>query len=678
MRVEDRNLVGVPASFTRFVLPVPYELVRREAPDAARHWFDEATAEDWLHTPLAASSPATLSNPLPTHAALRDNPGGRAADDLDRDRRAWFERHLDQDRRDYFTRETEVVLYTRARWLVLRGAPLVNQFDLHRTVDGRLRRVRVHLQPPALVLFECPDARGAAGRQGILSQAMIVVETHLGVGDADSAEPDLDDLLVLNELFRYFLRPFERHARPPEDGGKSDHNYRRELAGAPVDWREVECWPDGSRRPARPLGSVANDAPCPQLALYLDRWEWMLHCPLRLTLGPPGSGETWWDLMPASWIERARQRARGAPAPTEPPCSTSPQDGWLLYADNRAFVWTCAVVKPPASPPSPACPPGLPPAGTTTETVFPPAEPPLLNRVRALGEAAGAELGTSLGYWVRLLNMDPPARSPGESHTCSTFEAAWADERTYRRWAHSGAVQGFNYHGGAMLTGPCSEPPTWRHFGSLYFDQALLLFYLRVTLFRASHELHRLSTRLRRERDRKRPAMQNQLAEEFERLRLDFALFTNFYQFPLLSNQQQGIEMYTLCRAHMDVDDLFREVADEVHSTHDFLGLRAQNQMGELGMILTVVATTGLILTLVLAVLGDETYLMEPILRALNLDIEQPGILPLLIISGFACLFSILATLYSVVHSNRILRLFQHVARVCRSPATLRDHDPED
>ena len=65
----------------------------------------------------------------------------------------------------------------------------------------------------------------------------------------------------------------------------------------------------------------------------------------------------------------------------------------------------------------------------------------------------------------------------------------WAAERTYRRWAHYGTLYGYTYHSGTMLSGPSYEPPTCQHFKEFYFEQALLMLYIRVGLFRFSKEL---------------------------------------------------------------------------------------------------------------------------------------------------------------------------------------------
>jgi hypothetical protein len=213
---------------------------------------------------------------------------------------------------------------------------------------------------------------------------------------------------------------------------------------------------------------------------------------------------------------------------------------------------------------------------------------------------------------VKLLNVDKPGNDEWATHENITrFEQKWAEDRTYLRWAEGESFYGFNYHSGAMLGPEWSDPPLWKHFGQMYFDQVLILLYLRVALFRFSTELSKISARARNIGYRRGVEL---LRGEFQNLRLTFALFQNLYQFPLLSNQQQGVEMYTLARQHLDVNDLFCEVQEEIHSSHEFLAVEEAGKLSKVTARLTVVATVGLILGLVFSFLGmnivnPETYI---------------------------------------------------------------------
>jgi hypothetical protein len=244
-------------------------------------------------------------------------------------------------------------------------------------------------------------------------------------------------------------------------------------------------------------------------------------------------GHCWW-LFPESWGKEARDWIGG-----EAEASKDENRGWIVYADNRAFVWTCALLEK---------------SGETLRETF----------------NEGELRASNFGHWIKLLNMDRPGSQPQETHRSMEFERTWAEEHTYKRWEEWGTFYGFSYHSGAMIGPPLNEPhgpPLWKHFGQMYFDQMLLLLYLRVSLFRSSTKLNKIS---RKARDQGREAGLEQWRKEFQALRWDFALFTNLYQFSLLSNQQQGLEIYSLARQAMDVDELFEEVQKEIHSSHEY------------------------------------------------------------------------------------------------------------
>ncbi len=206
-----------------------------------------------------------------------------------------------------------------------------------------------------------------------------------------------------------------------------------------------------------------------------------------------------------------------------------------------------------------------------------------------------------------MLNVDQPKNSKHETHNSSRFEQEWAKQRTYLRWAESGTFYGFAYHGGAMLAAPMDEPPLWRHFGQMYFDQVLLLLYLRVTLFRFSTQLNNISSATMKCSDHARDNNREWL-EHFQQLRRTFMHFTNLYQFPLISNQQQGIEMYSLAREVMDVDEFYREIKEEIHNANDYLTAQENHQLTDTTTKLTKVATIVLPIVLASSFLGMNMF----------------------------------------------------------------------
>lgn len=245
----------------------------------------------------------------------------------------------------------------------------------------------------------------------------------------------------------------------------------------------------------------------------------------------------------------------------------------MIYSDNRTFVWTCAIMKNGAE---------------TLNTCY--------------GNDSKLEIPGNYRRWVSLLNVDPLSWE-----NTSDFERNWADERTYKRWVHYGTFNGFSYHSGAMIASNCRNPELWKNFGAMYFDQMLLLLYLRVSLFRFSVELNKITSKAIKNGDNG----QKEWGKQFQELRWSFSLFANLYQFPLLSNQQQGLEMYTIQRKYMEIDDLFKEIKEEIQNSYEYLVVKQDQEQTEQGERLNVVATIGLVGALAFSFLGMNVIIKD-------------------------------------------------------------------
>lgn len=482
----------------------------------------------------------------------------------------------------YPTTETATALFRRARWCQLVGQQRVVDEDggigFGFTVPRRRGgRYRVQVAPPRLVLFEWDAvyARycglGAAARSAkhepdkhepdILATGFLILDLHAPAGQPKP--PELDDLLELNELFRYWRQPFDRHAGPP---GDETSRYRRVLGEVPM---------DPLSRPAETVAQGSAEQ------IYTPRWTSFLERPLDV-------GDDHFRLFPLAWSEQAAEWLRD---PT-----TEGGTGWAGYADNRAFVWTCALIEG-----------GL---GALAERFGgrenrASSATPWLDwlsiGLKALADAPDGQPrpgAADFGHWIRLLNVDPPGETPEAS---SAFERALAAEGTYRRWEEAGTTYGFTYHSGAMLSEPCPEPPLWRHFADMYFDQALILLYLRVTSFRFSRRLFEIVAAAR---DMTSAPGHASWRDDFQALRREFVLFTDLYQFPLLTNQQQGVEMYAAARRALDVDELFQEMQAEVSTTHEFFAGESARELSEVEHRLNRLAGIGLPVALVTGALG--------------------------------------------------------------------------
>lgn len=467
-------------------------------------------------------------------------------------------------REAYLTQETADVLFKRARWMRFQGP--VEHWDV--AVSGRDgQALAVTIASPWLVLFESPDRledNPASSEEDLLRAGFLLVEFYFPEGQEN--RPNLDDLLTVNELFRYWQSPFPRHAEVK--------GYKRLLDHVPLKLTD-------------PQSPLIKD--CPTADIYLERWASFLELPIKLGNDIGRLYPVQWDKDTRAWV--IRHQGLSAQGKT----TASKSRGWAVYADERAFVWTCALLKK---------------GGNELRQTFKQAE-----------HAANAP-PWSFGHWIKLLNVDPPTKAGAEekpppseeelvrrTHNSFRFEQDWAKQRTYLRWAELGTFYGFAYHGGAMLAEPMEEPPLWRHFGQMYFDQVLLLLYLRVTLFRFSARLNDFSSAAM---ERSFHVADNgECLRQFQQIRRAFMHFTNLYQFPLISNQQQGIEMYALAREVMDVDEFYREVKEEIHNANDYLTARENHSLTDTTTKLSKVATLILPIVLASSFLGMNMFSAE-------------------------------------------------------------------
>ena len=171
-----------PASFTRFVLPFQYQLVKCLVPEMAHY------------------SACELSDEVgPVRNGDRDITVAIA------------------DRKKYFSVETAHVLHQRAQRFQLLDADVnvgVGRFNISPLNEPNCV---VHVRAPELLLFEF-DQAAQSGTRSPLALALLIVEVYFEqcfehAGLRTGAPPiSLAGMQQFNELFRYVTPPFARHA----------------------------------------------------------------------------------------------------------------------------------------------------------------------------------------------------------------------------------------------------------------------------------------------------------------------------------------------------------------------------------------------------------------------------------------------------------------------------------
>ncbi|MDD4273332.1 MAG: hypothetical protein PHG14_06340 [Desulfobacter postgatei] len=440
-------------------------------------------------------------------------------------------------RRKYLSRETGTILYDRSLWLGLSS-------HWHDTPWGR-GNVTVHLRgrdlllgmlPPRMVLFEAKDAFGHQGGDQQQNHLSVLKTGFLSVDlyfPEQGQSPELDDLLLLNEYFRYFGMPYDEH---PD-------RFKKMLGNIPVTYSDTP--PKKMADFDKTDSNFQNDASGQQLKnfrYYFERWANLLELPVKYE-------QNYYRFFPDNWSENARNLSYNTGTATY-------DSNWQILDDNRTVVWTAAYLED---------------GGKTLQKVFKPQD-------ATEGKPLAAK---QYGHWLKLLNIDEPAPdSEIRSHQSVTdFEGDWLDARTYKRWESSGTWYGFSYHSGAVLD-RVKEGTSYSFapFSSYYFDGALLLLYIRMSLFRFSAGL---TQAVRQDKN------EGTMRKQFRKIREEFLKFTILYQFPLLSNQQQNLEMYALNRHFFEIDDFFKEIKQEIDNMHDFLESVESNNLAEAAKKLT-------------------------------------------------------------------------------------------
>jgi len=326
--------------------------------------------------------------------------------------------------------------------------------------------------------------------------------------------------------------------------GHLRHGYLKELANAP-------CQMFTSRLSS---ASMENNS---LNAVYEARWHPLIESVRCLW---PGCGQapaqdSWWEIVP----------------------------DFSAFADQRAFVWSSVEIDP---------------KNQSTER--------LLENIEKASEESFNPLPRGLGYWIKLLNVDSVDWNANWDaiQEASPFELGWGSQRTHKRWAHDGSLIGFNHHAGVRLAKVGNPVPVWLHFGQIYFDQLLLLLQVRMALFQFSHGLSKAAAAARAHPNEVPEA----ITEELNGIRTRFTLFTNLFQFPLISNQQQGLELYIICRKQLDVDELYQELSQQIHTTAELFSSRAESEVAMLASQLSTVAMAASMVGLVLAFLACDTF----------------------------------------------------------------------
>jgi hypothetical protein len=211
--------------------------------------------------------------------------------------------------------------------------------------------------------------------------------------------------------------------------------------------------------------------------------------------------------------------------------------------------------------------------------------------------------------WIKLLNVDH--LNPAVAFESTAFEAEWAKSRTYLRWAHCGTLHGFTTHSYAWLyTNDTNEDWNKKMLGDFrthYTDLTLYSFYLRQVLMRFNAKLFHITISLNCNQMNEKKSQE--IRQEYGQLREQYLIFENLYRFPLLTTQQQPLEMYAIQQRELDVQILYEEMSLQIQNSDEFFASKiSEKQAASLEKInYLVILSTVLSVISAVAALADLT-----------------------------------------------------------------------
>jgi len=524
---------------------------------------------------------------------------------------SWPAHALINERRRYFTEETGNMLYQHAAWFKLAGYQAERPSFIFQS-RSTSRLIPVTFSEPRLVLFNWSSAL-AEGKKNSnsgseinpLLNGFIILEIYANCSIA------LCEQMELNETLRHIQVPFANYYEKEQKERYSD------LVSKGFPWRKIAAPSNGSD------------------TINWQKWIDLLRFPAQ-----DASSGLYFSIAPSHCVEEGK--------------SVVQQDAWagenhvFKASDTKAFVWSCAVQSKDA------------------RNV----------RRRLIGEFISNDPSRDIpsadhwkfGDWIKFLNIDGPGISEKnhEYHQsmleCSIYEQAWVAEpyRTYTRWAHYDTLYGYSDHSGCAFISDSEDPPFWLQWRTIYRDQALFLLYVRATLFRFSRAISSI-TQERLDGDFAsggKGCSEADFKARFESLRQQFVYFANLYQFPLLSTQQQGLEMYKAQREALDIDSLYREVQSQIDNAHSHSALKSQEKAVSLTTTITVLGIPLLLAGLIAALLGMDLSAHYEALTDVLYSYQNGG--GLASISGSEGLYKLALWLVSILVVLLPIRLFEN------------------
>ena len=180
------------------------------------------------------------------------------------------------------------------------------------------------------------------------------------------------------------------------------------------------------------------------------------------------------------------------------------------------------------------------------------------------------------------------------------------------------------------------------HFRRHYFMMGLIAHFHKAALLVLWDKLAKAVAKFT-----KKEASRREFKKEVHDILEELLHFTHRYWFTELSNQVQPKELFDWWSHHLGTRELFDRVMKEAQDAHQFLEMEEQKQQTDITIRLTVVATIGLAIGLVLGFFGGNYNVAEKFTHLTSLFASWSNWKWTLILTGFSFIFMMIVLFFS-------------------------------
>ncbi len=180
------------------------------------------------------------------------------------------------------------------------------------------------------------------------------------------------------------------------------------------------------------------------------------------------------------------------------------------------------------------------------------------------------------------------------------------------------------------------------HFRRHYFMMGLIAHFHKAALLVLWDKLAKAVAKFT-----KKEASRREFKKEVHDILEELLHFTYRYWFTELSNQVQPKELFDWWSHHLGTRELFDRVMKEAQDAHQFLEMEEQKQQTDITIRLTVVATIGLAIGLVLGFFGGNYNIEEKFNHLTSLFASWSNWKLTLILTGFSFIFMMIVLFFS-------------------------------